>query len=132
MTEWNHDISAAPRTGSHILMATTDGKRYLTRWLAPTKFTPSGRFDGFSENAKTLLAWASVPEHPNFRANAGEEATSTMSAASSDPVSRADDVRERQHASTVEFTDDCRQGGNEQAAAASVPDFILEDCGSGA
>ncbi len=71
---WNHDISAAPRTGSHFLMATTDGKRFLTRWLEPTKFTPNGRFDGFSESAKTLLAWCAVPEHPFAAASQGEAA----------------------------------------------------------
>lgn len=54
-------------------------------------------------------------------ANVGEGATSKTAAASSDPASRTDDVRERQHASTVGFADDCRTGGKEQVAAAPVP-----------
>lgn len=56
-----------------------------------------------------------------FRAKAGEGANTTMRAASSDPVSRTDDVRERQHVSTVDLADDCRTGGKEQSAAAVAP-----------
>jgi hypothetical protein len=68
---WNTALDEAPRD-RHVLMATTDGKRYLTRWLIPTKFTPNGRWDGFSESPKTLLAWCAVPEHPNHKSDAGE------------------------------------------------------------
>lgn len=109
---WNHNLSEAPRDGSHVLMATTDGKRYLTRWLAPTKFTPSGRFDGFSENAKTLLAWCSVPEHP-FQAKASGDNGATVQ--------------------DFEDTADCVTGdASRPSRGGDTPAFILEDCGSGA
>jgi hypothetical protein len=55
-----------------------------------------------------------------FRAKA-EEAVEAKGAAVVDAASRVSDVRERQHASKVEFADDCKPGGNEQAAAVPVP-----------
>ncbi|MFJ6322296.1 MULTISPECIES: hypothetical protein [unclassified Rhizobium] len=65
MSGWNHDISAAPRD-RQILMRTTRGdKVFVTNWLEPTKHTPNGRFNGCSENAKTLLAWCEIPEFTN-------------------------------------------------------------------
>lgn len=54
-------------------------------------------------------------------ANVGEDFADESAASSVDPASRTDDVRERQHASTVGFADDCRTGGKEQVAAAPVP-----------
>jgi uncharacterized protein (UPF0335 family) len=60
-----------------------------------------------------------LPENPV--ANVGEEFADESAASSVDPASRTDDVRERQHASTVGFADDCRTGGKEQVAAAPVP-----------
>jgi hypothetical protein len=109
---WNHDINAAPRTGSHFLMATTDGKRFLTRWLEPTKFTPKGRFDGFSENAKTLLAWCAVPEHP-FQAKASDDNGAT---------GQADKVP----------ADSVTGDASRPSRGGDTPAFIIDDCGSGA
>ncbi len=106
MTQWNHDISAAPRTGSHFLMATTDGKRFLTRWLEPTKFTPKGRFDGFSENAKTLLAWCEIPEHPHHQSDAGEVAAVKGKARLANAESVEPSASEQKH----HFLDDCGSG----------------------
>ncbi|QJS30427.1 DUF2312 domain-containing protein [Rhizobium leguminosarum] len=54
-------------------------------------------------------------------ANAGEEAADESAAVSVDPASRASEESERQRASMVGFTDDCRTGGKEQVAAAPVP-----------
>jgi len=133
---WSFDISAAPRDRQILMRTTRSNQVFVTNWLEPTKHTPNGRFNGFSENAKTLLAWCDVPafENSEFRANAGEGASTTMRAASNDPVSRTSGESERQRASMVEIADDCRQGGNEQAAAAPVPasQFIIDDVGSGA
>lgn len=61
MSGWSFDMSAAPRD-RQILIRSTKGETILTRWIEPTKFTPAGRFGGFPENAKTLLAWCEVPE----------------------------------------------------------------------
>lgn len=136
MSDWSLDVASAPKDRQILMRTTRSNQVFATNWLEPTKHTPNGRFNGFSENATTMLAWCEIPafENSEFRANAGEGASTAMRAASNDPVSRADDVRERQHASTVEIADDCRQGGNEQAAAAPVPasQFILDDVGSGA
>ncbi len=63
-----------------------------------------------------------VNDNSNPVANVGQGATSTTAAASNDPASRTDDERDRQHASTVGFADDCRTGGKEQVAAASAPE----------
>lgn len=127
---WNHNIDEVPRDGSHVLMATTDGKRYLTRWLAPTKFTPSGRFDGFSENAKTLLAWASVPEHPFAAASQGEVALQSPGG-SIGANAGGGHVDDSENAHSV--------AAGEQSEDSSSPDHLivhkhvfLEDCGSGA
>jgi hypothetical protein len=161
MTDWSFNIDEAPRGKTvtvtktvrgeqreveetrreYILAVHADGTVDQSYWIPP-RHTQSGavldgnRWSGFNVG-RDPIAWAPWPVF-EFRAKAGEEAVSTMPAVSNDPVSRTDDVRERQHASTVEIADDCRQGGNEQAAAASVPDLIthkhifLEDCGSGA
>lgn len=59
------------------------------------------------------------PSDEPFRAKAGEEANTTMRAASSDPVSRTDDATERQQSSTVEIADERQHGGDKPAAAAS-------------
>ncbi|MFP5078276.1 hypothetical protein ACLE20_13290 [Rhizobium sp. YIM 134829] len=66
---WNLDIAAAPRDGRQILVATSDRRDeehfFLTRWIKPTKRAPAGRFNGFSENSKVLLAWCELPLHPH-------------------------------------------------------------------
>ena len=62
---WNLDLTTAPRDGSQILMATSKGERVITKWLQPTKHTPSGRFDGFPENANSPMAWCELPLHPH-------------------------------------------------------------------
>lgn len=66
---WNFSMADAPRDGRQILVATRtpkDSKKlFLTSWLEPTKHTPAGRFDGFSENSEALLAWCEVPMHPH-------------------------------------------------------------------
>lgn len=69
MSIWNFDFSTAPRDGSQILVSTSteaDKKKlFITKWLEPTKYTPNGRFDGFSENSNSLLAWCELPLHPH-------------------------------------------------------------------
>lgn len=54
-------------------------------------------------------------------ANVEEGATGAIAAASSDPAGRTDEDSERQHSSTVGFTDDCRTGGKEQSDASAAP-----------
>lgn len=64
---WNFDMSAAPRDGSQILVATNaDGQKlFITKWLPPNNYTPNGRFDGFSMDSESLLAWSLLPSHPH-------------------------------------------------------------------
>ena len=62
---WNLNLSEAPRDGTRFLMATAKGETLITKWLQPTKHTPDGRFDGFPENANSLLAWCELPLHPH-------------------------------------------------------------------
>jgi hypothetical protein len=129
---WNFDLTSAPRNGSHILMETTDGKRYLTKWLAPTKFTPNGRFDGFSENAKTMLAWCAVPEHPNHI----QERPSINDEASPEAGPQAEASLAGIGAGTLAGREGRREG---EAASAGLPTnlivhkhIFLDDAGSGA
>ena len=128
---WNHDISTAPRDGSQFLMATTDGKRFLTRWLEPTKGTPAGRFDGFPEKSKTLLAWCGVLGHPFAAATRGE-------AAAPAPTDVSLPVDERSGEGANAGGGHVTDGENAQPVSAggaivtSAPAFILDDCGSGA
>lgn len=66
MSVWNFDISAAPRDRQILMRTTRDGdKVFVTNWLEPTKHCPNGRFNGFSENAKTLPAWCEIPAFDN-------------------------------------------------------------------
>lgn len=64
--DWNFDFDAAPRDGRQILVATTGDARklFLTKWLEPNNYVPTGRWDGFPPSSKTLLAWQDVPDHP--------------------------------------------------------------------
>jgi hypothetical protein len=128
MTEWNFDLTQAPRDGRHVILATEEGKVIRSYWVKPKADHAHWCMLSHKNNPVAFMLW---PEHP-FQAKAGEEPVSTMSAGSSDPVSRTDDASFRQGSSTVEFTDDCRQGGKEASAAASHPDhFILDDVGGG-
>lgn len=130
---WSFDLTTAPRDGHHFLMATTDGKRYLTRWLTPTKFTPAGRFDGFPENAKTLRAWCAVPEHPDAEIH---ESPSKNDKACSKAVPQD----EPSPAGIGSELPAGREGRHEgEAASADLPanlithkHIFLDDCGSGA
>lgn len=65
MSLWSSDISAAPRDRQILMRTTRSNQVFVTNWLEPTKHTPSGRFNGFSENAKTLLAWCEIPAFEN-------------------------------------------------------------------
>lgn len=59
---WSSDFSKAPHDRQILVRTTGDkGRTFLTHWLKPNQWTPKGRFDGFPENAKTLLAWCEVP-----------------------------------------------------------------------
>ena len=62
---WNHDISAAPKDRQILMRTTRSNQVFVTNWLEPTKHTPNGRFNGFSENAKTIFAWCEIPEFNN-------------------------------------------------------------------
>lgn len=126
---WNFDLSQAPRDGTHVILAMPNKTTLRSYWCTPK--ADHAHWCMLSHKNEPV-AWMPWPEHP-FQAKAGEESVSTMSAGSSDPVSRTDDASFRQGSSTVELTDDCRQGGKEVLVAANHPDhFILEDCGSGA
>lgn len=66
---WNFDFKTAPRDGRQILVSTSTEadkeKLFITKWLEPTKHTPTGRFDGFPERSNSLLAWCELPLHPH-------------------------------------------------------------------
>jgi hypothetical protein len=145
MIPWNFDLSSAPRDGRHVLMATTNGKRFLTRWIEPNKFTPNGRWDGFPENAKTLLAWCGVPDHPDHESP--RKAAEAGSESDGDAVGRPTSERQPK---TVGSEDGGVTGG-ESAATISADEaermghyttrggglithkhIFLDDCGSGA
>ncbi len=58
------------------MRTTRDGdKVFVTNWLEPTKHCPNGRFNGFPENAKSLLAWCEIPIFENSKADASRAAT---------------------------------------------------------
>lgn len=85
---WNFDISAAPRgftvtslrnvrtkegieekayeefIHEPVIIATIKGEVVKSRWLPPTTHTPSGRWDGFPENATSIRAWMEWPIAP--------------------------------------------------------------------
>ncbi|NLS19870.1 hypothetical protein HGP16_25355 [Rhizobium sp. P40RR-XXII] len=62
MSLWSLDIASTPRDRQILMRTTRDGdKVFVTNWLEPTKHCPNGRFNGFPENAKSLLAWCEIP-----------------------------------------------------------------------
>ncbi len=85
MTEWNRDMTTAPRgryetryvktkngereykefvTEKVWLSHPTDGRVYLTYWTPPTKHTPKGRWSGWCEGTEAK-AWMPfvMPSH---------------------------------------------------------------------
>lgn len=63
MTDWNYDVSKAPRDGSPIWAACADLKIYKTWWLpADGKHRPDGRWSGLGTK-QVPLAWT-VLKHP--------------------------------------------------------------------
>jgi uncharacterized protein (UPF0335 family) len=83
--------------------------------------TPDAAVTSSSRDSATEGAELEPRPLANPVANVGEEFADKGAASSDDPASRTDDVRERQHASTVGFADDCRTGGKEHSAAAAAP-----------
>lgn len=59
---WNRDMAAAPRDKNVrlLLVHPKDNKVFLTSWLEPTKHTPKGRWNGWSEGVEAK-AWMHIP-----------------------------------------------------------------------
>jgi hypothetical protein len=67
---WSADFNAAPRDRQIIVMTkAAKGPAILfftTNWLEPDKSTRHrtvGRWNGFPENPKSLIAWTEIPEY---------------------------------------------------------------------
>ena len=60
---WNRDMSAAPRDKNIrlLLVHPKDNKIFLASWVEPTKYTPKGRWGGWSEGTEAK-AWMLAPE----------------------------------------------------------------------
>ena len=64
---WNFDITNIPRTGEQLWLAhPTDGKVYLTKFVQPTKLTPSGWWNGWKSKVEPI-AWQPFvrPNYPS-------------------------------------------------------------------
>ncbi len=140
---WSLDISSAPRDRQILMRTTRDGdKVFITNWIEPTKHCPNGRFNGFSENAKSLLAWCEIPdfeESPRKAAEAASERTainpeakaSVDNAATIAPET-ATAGREMQVGSAPSGSVPATSEGGRDSVERHAPQFIIDDCGSGA
>lgn len=114
MSNWNHDITAAP-LDRRLWLATKCDKVSVTRWNEKR-----GAWDGLATGEQSI-AWQDyvVPVHPFAAATQGEAAAPTGS--TSGPTDGGGHVTDGETAQPVSAG---------EAAASS--DILLDDCGSGA
>lgn len=152
---WNFDMSSAPR-GRHVtqtriikgepqqfdvfimervlLAHPTDGKVYATYWIEPNKFTPNGRWSGWSEGVEPL-AWMPYPVHPFAAASQGEAAVPSTEnvnprdSGGSGANEGGEDVDRSAMRAGLCGTQNLEPTG---PVAERATHFILDDCGSGA
>lgn len=148
MTNWNHDISAAPRgkmvpytrkgkdgpvqseqyRKEYILAVDVHGDVYQSYWIPP-RFTQSGgllegnRWSGFNPGVDPI-AWAPWPEYPN---------NSKSDAAISRPGIATLGRPEDENRSAEEAPEADASGGvQDRVRVHPATHFILEDVGGGA
>lgn len=160
MTNWNHDLSQAPRDGSHVILAMPNKTTLRSYWCEP-KGEPAHWCMLSHKNEP--VAWMAWPEHP-FTAAPGDAAVTLgndlrepVAAEQGQIIREGDAPRETGRASgdasgpdtDHQFAEPQRQQGTDggEIAAVKVIDrlanaagvepspsdhFILEDVGGGA
>lgn len=113
---WNHDLSHAPRDGSHVILAMPNKTTLRSYWCEP-KNEPAHWCMLSHKNEP--VAWMPWPKHPFEMERSTESSFETGR-------EEADNARK-----AVPETED---GSVTHAGAGESPatQFILEDCGSGA
>lgn len=120
---WNHDIASAPKDRQILMRTTRSNQVFVTNWLEPTKHTPNGRFNGFSENAKTMLAWCEIPAFENSQTDAATSCPGIAILGRPEIENRSDQEASNSDAS----------GEVQDEITIHLPtNFILDDVGSGA
>lgn len=71
MTLWNHDMSAAPRDGSEVILALPNKTTLRSHWRTP-KGEPAHWCMLSHKNEP--VAWMPWPAHPNHQSDVGEVA----------------------------------------------------------
>lgn len=122
MTQWNHDISAAPRDGTHVILAMPN-KTVLRSYWVECKQEPSHWCMLSHKNEP--VAWMLWPKHP-FTTAPGDAA-----------VTSGNDLRKPVAAEQGQIIreGDAPRETNRASGDASSPDthhLYLEDVGSGA
>ena len=64
-TQLRTDIENVPTDGSVVIIGTLAGEIFMSRFLAPDKHKPQGRWSGLNAGSWPV-AWAEVPTHPYF------------------------------------------------------------------
>ena len=68
-TQLRTDIDAIPTDGRVVIIGTMAGEIFMSRYIAPDKHNPQGRWPGLA-TTQWPIAWAEVPGHPYFPDNA--------------------------------------------------------------
>lgn len=122
---WNHDISAAPRDGTHVILATEERKVIRSYWMEP-KHEPA-HWCMLSHKNKPV-AWMLWPKHPFDLRDGAQELLGGFPVAAAETNAEETGVlaSTRQGASV-----ECSTGQG-MTAGETATQFILEDAGSGA
>lgn len=126
---WNFDISAAPRDGSHVILAMPNGTTLRSYWCE-LEHEPDHWCMLSHKNEP--LAWMPWPAHPNQIA-----AATQGEAAATAPTNVSLPADERSGEGANGGGGHVTDHGNAHpisagALVSAAPVFILEDCGSGA
>lgn len=122
MTQWNHDLSQAPRDGTHVILAMPNKTTLRSYWCEPKHEPAHWCMLSHKNEPVAFMLW---PEHP-FTAAPGDAA-----------VTLGNDLREpvaAEQGQIIREGDAPRETdrANGDASGPDTAHFILEDCGSGA
>ncbi|KRA63091.1 hypothetical protein [Rhizobium sp. Root651] len=124
---WNHDLSQAPRDGSHVILAMPNKTTLRSYWCEP-KGEPA-HWCMLSHKNKPV-AWMAWPEHPFAAATTSEAALTKAPTNVSLPVDEKSGERANAGGDHVTVGENANQiSAGELVSNSSAP--ILEDVGSG-
>jgi hypothetical protein len=125
---WNHDLSQAPRDGTHVILAMPNKTTLRSYWCEP-KNEPAHWCMLSHKNEP--VAWMAWPEHPFASATTSEDALTKAPTNVSLPVDERSGERANAGGDHVTGGGNAHQISAEELVSNSSA-FLLEDVGGGA